>query len=108
MFTAAKVHIIFEICKYFQLKSINETLKDVKLKLNKFNIKLYKINIFVEAALETILQSVTLAFVMLISLNHDAKVHIFSETAKLFWLKVINTYVKKTCTHLHRRMQVKT
>ena len=65
--TAAKVHIIFEICKYFQLKSINETLKDVKLKLNKFNIKLYKINIFVEAALETILQSVTLAFVMFLS-----------------------------------------
>ncbi len=32
-----------------------------KLKLNKINIKLYKINISVEAALETILQSVTLA-----------------------------------------------
>lgn len=67
MFTAAKVSIFFELCKFFRLKSINQTLKDVKLKLNKINIKLYKINISVKAALENILQSVTLAFVMFIS-----------------------------------------
>ena len=86
MFTAAKVHIIFEICKYFQLKSINETLKDVKLKLNKINIKLYKINIFVEAALETILQSVTLAFVMYLSQSRCKGTHFFQD-GQTFYVK---------------------
>lgn len=38
-----------------------------KLKLNKINLKLYKINISVQYVLETILQSVTLAFVMYLS-----------------------------------------
>ena len=38
-----------------------------KLTLIKNNLKLYKINICVEAALETILQGVTLAIVMFIS-----------------------------------------
>ena len=38
-----------------------------KLKLNKISLKLYKINISVQYVSETILQSVTFAFVMFIS-----------------------------------------
>jgi len=38
-----------------------------KLKLNKINLKLYKINISVQYVSETILQSATLALVMSVS-----------------------------------------